>query len=48
MLASGADQLAASAGRGRVGLDPGVTFVDVGELALKGIAHPVRLLEAPA
>jgi hypothetical protein len=28
-----------------VGLDPGVTFVDVGELALKGIAHPVRLLE---
>jgi hypothetical protein len=46
VLASGADQLAASAGRGRVGLAPGVTFVDVGELALKGIAHLVRLLEA--
>jgi adenylate cyclase len=52
-----AARIAASAGAGQVLVSesvarraspPGVTFVDLGELALKGIARPVRLLEARA
>jgi adenylate cyclase len=52
-----AARIAASAGAGQVlvsesvarrGTPPGVTFVDLGELPLKGIARPVRLLEARA
>jgi adenylate cyclase len=52
-----AARIAASAGAGQVLVSesvarraspPGVTYVDLGELALKGIARPVRLLEARA
>ena len=50
-----AARIAASAGEGQVLVSgsvveaappPGVTFVEVGELRLKGIARPVRVLEA--
>jgi class 3 adenylate cyclase len=50
-----AARIAARAGEGQVLVServaeaappPGVTFVEVGELRLKGIARPVRVLEA--
>jgi len=43
---AGAGQVLVSESVARSASPPGVTFVDRGELALKGIARPVRLLEA--
>jgi adenylate cyclase len=45
---AGAGQVLVSEGVARRVSPPGVTFVDLGELPLKGIARPVRLLEARA
>jgi adenylate cyclase len=45
---AGAGQVLVSEGVARRAAPPGVTFVDLGELPLKGIARPVRLLEARA